>query len=431
MAALSFPRAVSRRGVPGEPSLRLPGPAALRLRVTRREISGAFADLGILLPLEAALVAVNGLNPTSTLLGVGILYIATGWYFRLPMPVQPLKALAAIAIARELSPEVIAASALLMSASLGMLAVTGLIDRIYAIVPTPTVRGIQLGLAYVLVRGAFEMLQQPITPTAALPAVPVGSLSLPVALALAPVLVILVALLVKKSFVPASLAVLGAGVGVGLIAGRWTGIGALGPAAISLDVPNASAFSTAAAVLLTAQLPLTLANSVVATTDAARHYFPGQAGRVTPRRLSLSIALGNLWAGFFGGLPNCHGSGGLTAHYRFGARTPVSTTLLGLVLILVALLFGQAALGVRTLIPLPFFGVLLLFVGLQHASLAMRVEKRSDLAYVAAAGVLAVLFDGNLAYAALGSFALYWCVQGWQKARGFVATRADSEPSLS
>jgi SulP family sulfate permease len=423
MAALSVPRAFSRRGALGEPLVRLPGLAGLRLRVTRQEISGAFADLGILLPLEAALVAVNGLNPTSTLLGIGVLYIAAGWYFGLPMPVQPLKALAAIAIARELSPEVIAASALLMSASLAVLAITGLIDRIYAIVPTPTVRGIQLGLAYVLTRGAFEMLQQPITPTASLPDISAGGLSVPIAVALAPALLLLVAILVKKPFVPASLAVLAAGAAVGLIAGRWTGLGALGPAAISVDVPDATAFSTAAAVLLTAQLPLTLANSVVATTDAARRYFPEQAGRVTPRRLSLSIALGNLWAGFFGGLPNCHGSGGLTAHYRFGARTPVSTTLLGLVLILVALLFGHAAQAVRTLIPLPFFGVLLLFVGLQHASLAMRVEKRSDLAYVGVAGVLAVVFDGNLAYAAAVTFALYWCVEGLQTARGVVAAR--------
>src|SRR3989304_999009 len=95
------------------------------MKLTRPEISGAFADLGLLIPLEAALIAVNGLNPTSTLLGVGIVYIAAGWYFRLPMPVQPLKALAAIAIARELAPDVIAAGALLMSASLVILAARG------------------------------------------------------------------------------------------------------------------------------------------------------------------------------------------------------------------------------------------------------------------------------------------------------------------
>src|SRR3972149_3894861 len=92
------------------------------LRLTRSEISGAFAALGLLVPLEAALIAVNGLNPTSTLLGVGILYIGAGWYFGLPMPVQPLKALSGIAIAEQLSPDVIAAGAPLLRPSLGVLA---------------------------------------------------------------------------------------------------------------------------------------------------------------------------------------------------------------------------------------------------------------------------------------------------------------------
>ena len=123
-----------------------------------------------------------------------------------------------------------------------------------------------------------------------------------------------------------------AGVAAGLYLGRWQSAGMLGPAAISPAFPKLDAFTTAAAVLLTAQLPLTLANSVIATADAAHVYFPERASRATPRRLSVSIALGNLWAGPFGGLPICHGSGGLTAHYKMGARTPTATALLGIML---------------------------------------------------------------------------------------------------
>src|SRR3990172_9816110 len=135
-----------------------------RLGLSRSEISGGFADLGLLIPLEASLIAVNGLNPTSTLLGVGITYIAAGWYFRLPMPVQPLKAFAAIAIAEQLSPDVIAAGALLMSLSLAVLALSGAMDRIYAWVPLPAVRGIQLGLAYLLIKGALKLFDKPLAP---------------------------------------------------------------------------------------------------------------------------------------------------------------------------------------------------------------------------------------------------------------------------
>jgi len=398
----------------------------LSFKLSRSEVSGAFADLGLLIPLEAALIAVNGLNPTSTLLGIGIIYIAAGWYFGLPMPVQPLKALAAIAVAQELAPDVIAAGALLMSLSLAVLVVTGLIDRLYAIIPTPVVRGIQLGLAYVLIRGAIHLLEKPLAPDVAQVSIAVAGTSVPLMVALAPLFLLAIALLVKKPLVPASLAVLVAGIGAGFAFGRWDGGTSLslGPAMFSPDFPRLESFSLAAAVLLTAQLPLTIANSVVATTDAARQYFPGQAHRVTPRRVSLSIAAGNLWAGFFGGLPNCHGSGGLTAHYRLGARTPMATTLLGVILIVIALAFGEMAQSIRTLVPMPFFGVLLLYVGVQHVALAANVEKQTDLLFVGLAGVLAAVFDGNLAYAAGITLACYWAVQALQQLRGRLVQEA-------
>ena len=383
-----------------------------RLAITRPELSGAFADLGLLIPLEASLIAINGLNPTSTLLGVGIFYVAAGWYFRIPMPVQPLKALAALAIAERLSPDVIAAGALLMSLSLAFLAVTGLIDRLYRIIPTAIVRGTQLGLAYILIRGAVRMLERPLTPGAPTASLAYGSIDVPVMLALAPIVLLGMFVLVKKPLVPASIAVLVCGVAVGLALNPDALAGLrFGPERVALRAPELNAFSTAAALLLTAQLPLTIANSVVATADTAAAYFPGSSARVTPRRLSLSIALGNLWAGFAGGLPVCHGSGGLTAHYSFGARRPLSTAITGLTLIAVALMFGHAVLVVRHVVPLPFFGLLLLFVGIQHARLAMDIQGTLDRGFVVLTGVLAVVFDGNLAYAAIAAMAAYWLVR--------------------
>lgn len=386
--------------------------SSLARKIPRSEISGAFADLGLLIPLEAALIAVNGLNPTSTLLGVGVVYIAAGWYFRLPVPVQPLKALAAIAIARELAPDVIAAGALLMSLSLVFLAATGLIDRLYAIVPTPVIRGVQLGLAYVLIRGALRLLGEPLSLDTAQTSLSLAGLSLPLMVALAPLAVLGIFLMVKKPILPASLAILAVGIGVGLYLGRWQGGAAdLGPAGISIGFPGSEAFATAAAVLLTAQLPLTISNSVIATRDAVKHYFPERAARATPRRLSWSIALSNLWAGLFGGLPSCHGCGGLTAHYSMGARTQLATTILGITLIVVALAFGTLAQSARTLVPLPFFGILLLYVGLQHIALAVKVERPMDLAFIGLAGVVTVVFDGNLAYTAGLTLAAYWATQ--------------------
>jgi MFS superfamily sulfate permease-like transporter len=385
------------------------------VRITRADVSGAFADLGLLIPLEASLIAVNGLNPTSTLLGVGVMYVAAGWYFRIPMPVQPLKALAAIAIAQQLDADVIAAGAILMTLSLAALAVTGAIDRLYAIVPTAVIRGIQLGLAYILIKGAITMLGRPVTPGGSPVMLQLDSVSFPLMLALAPVVVLALLLLIKRPVVPASVAVLAVGAVVGLLAGTGELYGLRpGPEPIVFGLPGANDFALAATVLLAAQLPLTIANSVISTADASAAYFPDRAQRVTPRRLSFSIAAGNVWAGLFGGLPVCHGSGGLTAHYSFGARRPLSTALTGLTLIAVALLFGQAGLAFRHIIPLPFFGLLLLFVGLQHAKLALNLPSRSDVPYVALAGALAVVFDGNLAYAGAITLAAYWLVHGYE-----------------
>jgi MFS superfamily sulfate permease-like transporter len=387
-----------------------------RPRLTKGEISGAFADLGLLIPLEASLIAVNGLNPTSTLLGAGIAYIAAGWYFKLPMPVQPLKAFAAIAIAEQLSPGVIAAGALLMSLSLAVLALSGMMDRIYAWIPVPVVRGIQLGLAYLLIKGALKLFDKPIAPAGTH-----GWLGSP--LDLLPLLVfagaglLVLVLFTKRPLAPASLVVLGIGIGAGLALGRGSGSDlGFGPVGLSAAVPHGADFRTAATVLLVAQLPLTIANSVVATADTVKAYFPSRAQIATPKRVSLSIAAANLWAGFFHGLPVCHGSGGLTAHYRLGARTQMATTVTGVALIAVAIAFGATALLVRSIIPFPFFGILLLFVGLQHVLLAARVERALDLSFVALGGALAVAFDGNLAYSGLTTLAAYIAVTrlpGW------------------
>ena len=89
---------------------------------------------------------------------MGILYIAAGWYFRLPMPVQPLKAMAVIAIAQGLGPSVIAAGALLMSIALLFLTATRALDYMNRVVPQPVVRGVQFALGILLIRSAVDIL---------------------------------------------------------------------------------------------------------------------------------------------------------------------------------------------------------------------------------------------------------------------------------
>jgi sulfate permease, SulP family len=111
---------------------------------------------------------------------------------------------------------------------------------------------------------------------------------------------------------------------------------------VSLSLPDGGAFATALTALVIAQIPLTFGNSVVATTDAERTYFGQGAIRVTPRRLASSIGTANIVAGLTHGLPVCHGAGGVTAHYRLGARTAGATVSAGVVYLALGLLLGRS-----------------------------------------------------------------------------------------
>ncbi len=55
------------------------------------EVAGALGDLGTFLPHVLASITVAGLNPTSVFAGFGLFYLFSGWFYRIPMAVQPMK----------------------------------------------------------------------------------------------------------------------------------------------------------------------------------------------------------------------------------------------------------------------------------------------------------------------------------------------------
>ena len=79
------------------------------------------------------------------------------------------------------------------------------------------------------------------------------------------------------------------------------------------------------------------------------------------------MAVANFLSSSIGGMPLCHGAGGLAAHYRFGARTAGSNLMIGAIFSAVAILLGRHCLAIVYLIPLSVLGVLLLFSGSQLA----------------------------------------------------------------
>ena len=125
-------------------------PPAARVRFDRHELAGAFGDIGTDLPLLVALITTCGLDAASVCTMFGLLQIATGLLYGIPMPVQPLKAMAAIMLTQHLAPGVLAGGGLVIGFTMLLLATTGLLDWVERYVPTEVVRGLQLGLGITL-----------------------------------------------------------------------------------------------------------------------------------------------------------------------------------------------------------------------------------------------------------------------------------------
>jgi SulP family sulfate permease len=123
-----------------------------------RELAGSMGDFGTLFPLAIGYIAVCGLDPAGFLVMMGVANIATGLIYKLPMPVEPMKVLAVVAIAQHWTPSLIYASGFAMGIVWLFFAVTGIIDRLARITPNSVVRGIQATLGILLAIEALKML---------------------------------------------------------------------------------------------------------------------------------------------------------------------------------------------------------------------------------------------------------------------------------
>ncbi|HZJ29903.1 MAG TPA: putative sulfate/molybdate transporter [Solirubrobacterales bacterium] len=351
------------------------------------ELSGGLGDAGLFIPIAVAMITLNGLNATAVFLVTGLVYIATALYFRVPIPVQPLKAFGAAAIALGLEAETIAAGALLMAVAMALLTIWDLADRLAARFPIVLVRGIQASVALLLAKAAVDLASQ-----GNWPGLPQMSATAGLALAAFTCLLLFAS---RAVALPGSLAVLAIGAGIGLAVGGMPDI-QTGPQAVSLSIPDIDTFGIALTSLVLAQLPLTFGNSIVATTDAERAYFGARARRVKPARLAASIGISNAVAGVSGAMPVCHGAGGVTAHYKLGARTPLATISAGALFVGLALGVGASLPTLlQVLVPGALAGMLA-YVAIQHGVLAGSL-KRLDERLIAVSIGLTTLATGNLA----------------------------------
>lgn len=379
------------------------------MTLDRRELAGAVADLGVLVPIAVALIVKNGLSPTAVLLPAGVLYVAAAFVYRLPIPVQPLKALGAIAIAKGLGSDEIAAAALLMGAIFLVLGRVGALDLAAKAFPRPIIRGVQLAVGLLFLKVAWGLAAHP--PKAFAEHALDSAYAVPLALA-----AVGLALAFRRRLISLALV----GVGVAVMLARSSGSLALGPSAIELPSLTSATFWTAFTVLVVPQLPLTFANSCLATADAARAYFGERARAVRPGRLATTLGGANLLAGALSGMPVCHGAGGLTAHVAFGARSGGAPLALGGALLALAVAAGSGLGALLTAFPLPVLAGLLATAGLLHIGLLR--DLRGGRAWGFALAVGAVGFQLNLALAVGGALAAWWLAIGADRLRAAFAS---------
>ena len=364
----------------------------LPLRFDRHELAGGVADIGIMIPLACGVAAAAHLSLVTVFVSVAVVYAVTALAFRVPVPVQPMKAMAASIIALGLSASVVSAAGLEIGLLFLLFAVTPLARYLGRLFPPAVVRGIQLAIGILLIKSALVMAAAANGLPGPRVGLDVGGFTLTAGVIVAVVIVAFLLAGRERRRLPGSLLVLGAGALAGIVL-AIAGVLQL-PAVPSsaqlplLHLPSLHDAWIALFAVVLPQLPLSLGNSVFATDDVLRHYYGSAARRVTPASICLSLGLVNVASGLLGGMALCHGSGGATAHYRLGARTAGATLAAAG---LYATLAAGAAFGLSPLfVPGAVLAGLLLFVGAEHCLLLTDLTKADDIVCAVLIAVVAV-----------------------------------------
>jgi hypothetical protein len=320
------------------------------------------------------------------------------------MPVQPLKAVAALVITQHIPPPVVFGGGLAIGLAMLVMTGLGLIDWLNRIVPKSVVRGIQLGLGLQLASLALREY--------------VGA-DQAAGYWLAGVAFILVVALLGHRRVPAALPVIALGVTYAFAFKLDVGdvVASAGITLPRVHTPTTADVITGFVVLALPQLPLSLGNSILATRQIAQDLYPEV--RISIRRIGLTYAAMNLVSPFLSGVPVCHGSGGFAGHYAFGGRTGGSVVLYGAIFLVLGLFFAAGFAQVVQVFPLPMLGVLLLFEGLALIVLVRDVaESRADFFTAALVAVCAAFLPyGYVIGLAVGTVLVYLSRHGLAASR--------------
>ena len=334
-------------------------------RYNRSEWAGAFGDLGTLIPFIVGYITIMKLDPLGVLFMFGILLIGSGLYYKTPVPIQPMKAIggAAITQAAAITPGMVWGAGIFTGLFWLILGLTGTLNYVSKIATKPVIRGIVLGLGLLFIMEGTKMMKTDFL--------------------IATIALIITFVLLTNKRIPAMFALIVFGIIAALVKNPGL-FKELATIHLSFELPQFSLghitwseFLTGTLVLGIPQIPLTLGNAVIAITAENNRLFPEHP--VTEKKIAISQGIMNLISPLFGGIPMCHGAGGMAGHVRFGARTGGSLVILGVILVTVGLCFSSSVLLLFNIFPASVLGVILFFAGLELAVSARDVgSEKSD-----------------------------------------------------
>jgi len=260
------------------------------------------------------------------------------------------------------TPQAVYASGLATGLIWLVLGLTGLAEKVSRIVPRPIAVGIVLGLGFAFMLEGLKMMAA-------------GWLVAGFGLALT-------LLLLANRKLPAMFVLLLFGAGVALYA-EPTLLDDLRAVEARFRLPELALGSitwndllVGVAILAIPQLPLTFGNAIVALTEENNRLFPDR--KITERKASLSTGIMNVLGASIGGVPMCHGAGGMAGHVRFGAQTGGAVAIRGVILCVVALFFSGSASTLLRIFPVPVLGVVLFLTGAQLALGSCDFSRRKE-----------------------------------------------------
>lgn len=352
-----------------------------------RELAGSMGDFGTLFPLAIGYIAVCGLNPAGFLVMMGVANIVTGLLYRLPIPIEPMKVLAVVAIAQHWTPSMVYASGFGMGIVWTVFALIGVMKWIAKVTPDSVIRGIQVALGIILAIEAIKMISTWWI---------IGVLSIITGLVLG-----------RNRYAPAAIVLMALGLVIMIVKGQFNLV-----ESPRLTLPIITGFSPREvwqSFLQAgfAQIPLTATNAVIATSALIKSYWPEKP--VSESRLSLNMGIMNLILPFFGGMPLCHGAGGLAGQYYFGARTGGANIIEGLIEIAMGLFLAGSIAGLFSVFPVAIIGAMMFLVGVELVKFARGIHWDRDIIPMGTTLIVSLLT--NMAYGFLSGFVVYYLIK--------------------